>query len=116
MVQHRHIISIAMACSVCDGKGDHSAPCVMVSWTAQPSATLDKKVIQKSVYFMKEAGWPYNFFGAADWLTLHNLCSYFALNHIIDNYNIYMNMVICLVDPVHLVYDFIIINLVLQVL
>ena len=45
MIQHRCIIIFAMVCSVCDGKGDHGTPCVMVSWTAQPTVGQDKKVV-----------------------------------------------------------------------
>ena len=106
MIQHKSLISIAMVCSICDGKEEHSMPCVMVSWTAWLTVGWDAKVIQKSVYLMKEAGQPYDFFGVANWPTLCNLCSYFVLNCIIDNYNINMNMVIYLVDPVHLLYGF----------
>ena len=47
MIQHKHIISFAMACNVCDGKGDCSMPCVMGSWIAWPTVGWDKKVIQK---------------------------------------------------------------------
>ena len=97
-----------MAHSVCDGKGDHSTPCVM--GTARLTVGWDKKIVQKVFFSQKEAGWPYDFFGAADQPTLHNLCSYFALNHIIDNSDIYINMVIYLADHVHLLYDFILIN------
>ena len=86
-------------------------PCVMVSWTAWLTVSLEQKShTKKCLSCKKQAGWPYDFFGVADWPTLHSLCSYFVLNHIIDNYNIYMNIVICLVDPVHLSYDFIFIN------
>ena len=53
MIQLRHIISIAMVCSVCDGKGDCSMPCVMGSWAAQPTVSWDKIVIQKSVFLAK---------------------------------------------------------------
>ena len=45
MIQHKCIISITMACSVCDGKEDHGMPCVMGSWTAWPIVSQDKKVI-----------------------------------------------------------------------
>ena len=44
MIQHRCIISIAMAHSVCDGIGDCSTPCVMVSWTAWLTVGWDAKV------------------------------------------------------------------------
>ena len=55
MIQHKCLISIAMACSVCDGKEDCAMPCVMVSWTAQPTVSQDAKVIQKSVYLAKRS-------------------------------------------------------------
>ena len=110
MIQRRHIISIAIVHSVCDGKGDYSMPCLMGSWTSQPTVGQEKKSYEKVFFLQKEAGWPYNFFGAADWPTLHNLCSYFALNSIIDNYDIYINMVIYPADHVHLAYGFILIN------
>ena len=35
MIQHKHIISFAMAHNVCDGKGDCGMPCVMGNWIAQ---------------------------------------------------------------------------------
>ena len=83
---------------------------VMVSWIAWLTVSWDKKLYIKAFLLQKEAGQPYDFFGAANWLNLHNLCYYFALNHILDNYNLYMNMIVCLVDLVHLSYDFIIID------
>ena len=55
MIQLRCIISIAMACSVCDGKGDSGMPCVMGSWTTQLTASQDAKVIQKSVFLAKRS-------------------------------------------------------------
>ena len=58
---------------------------VMVSWIAQLTVSQEGKVVQRSVSLVKEAGQPYDFFGLADWPTLHNLCSCFALNHIVDN-------------------------------
>ena len=70
MIQFRLIISIAMVHSVCDGKGDCSTPCVMGSWTAWPTVSQDKKVVQKSVFLMKRSrsairlfwcGWPADF-------------------------------------------------------
>ena len=85
-------------------------PCVMGSWIAWPTVGQDKKVVQKSVFLVKRSRSAIQLFGVADQLTLCNLCFYFVLNHIIDNYNTYLNMAICLVDPVHLSYDFIIIN------
>ena len=45
MIQHRCIISIAMVCNVCDGKGDCGMPCVMGSWTAWLTVGQDAKVI-----------------------------------------------------------------------
>ena len=55
MIQHRCRNSIAMVCSVCEGKGDHSMPCVIGSWTAQLTVSWDKKVIQKSIFLMKRS-------------------------------------------------------------
>ena len=55
MIQLRCMISIAMVCSVCDGKGDCSTPCVMGSWTAWPTVGWDAKVIQKSVFLTKRS-------------------------------------------------------------
>ena len=55
MIQLRCIISVAMVCSVCDGKGDHGMPCVMGSWTAKPTVSQDAKVIQKSVFLTKRS-------------------------------------------------------------
>ena len=34
-------------------------------------------------------------------VTLCNLYSYFVVYHILDTYNIYMNVVIYLIDPIH---------------
>ena len=45
MIQHKHLISIAMAHSVCDGKEGCSMPCVMVSWSAQLTVSQDAKVV-----------------------------------------------------------------------
>ena len=70
MIQLRLIISIAMACSVCDGKGDCSMPCVMGSRTAWLTVGWDKKVVQNSVFLAKRSrsavwlfgcSWPANF-------------------------------------------------------
>ena len=110
MIQHKHSISAAMAHNVCDGKGDCSMPCVMAAGLPSQHSAGTKTLYRKVFFLQKEAGQPYNFFGVANQPTLCDLCCYFALNHIIDNYNIYMNMIICPVDPVHLSYDFIIIN------
>ena len=78
---------------------------VMVSWIAWPTVGRGCKSHKKVFLLQKEAGQLYDFFGVADRPTLCNLCSYFVLNHIIDTYNIYMNMVIYPVNPVHLSYD-----------
>ena len=69
----------------------------LVWWVAELPGRLSagmQKSYKKVFFSQKEAGRPYNFFGAADWPTLYNLHSYFVLNHIIDNYDIYMTMVI----------------------
>ena len=44
-----------MACIVCDGKLDHSAHCVMGSWTAQLAVGGVANVVQKSVFLMKRS-------------------------------------------------------------
>ena len=54
---------------------------VMVGWIAQPTVGW---VVQKVFFLQKEAGQPYDFCGVADWPTLDTLCSYFALNCIVD--------------------------------